>query len=135
MPCAQKRLQSSTEGVVYPLQPDQREFFCIVKKVNDARNHESAAAHLLRDAGYVAQVGSTQPAGGTQRAAAQEAAHRASRARWVADESEDDDSEDDVPTPEEEEEARAAVERGELRARSELWPPREQPPDVIEDVD
>jgi hypothetical protein len=31
--------------------------------------------------------------------------------------------------------ARAAVERGELRARSELWPPREQPPDVIEDVD
>ena len=55
MPCAQKRLQSSTEGVVYPLQPDQREFFCIVKKVNDARNHVSAAAHLLRDAGYVAQ--------------------------------------------------------------------------------
>jgi hypothetical protein len=44
VPCAQKRLQSSTEGVVYPLQPDQREFFCIVKKVNDARNHESAAA-------------------------------------------------------------------------------------------
>ena len=40
VPCAQKRLQSSTEGVVYPLQPDQREFFCIVKKVNDARNHE-----------------------------------------------------------------------------------------------
>lgn len=55
MPCAQKRLQSSTEGVVYPLHPDQREFFCIVKKVNDARNHESAAAHLLRDAEYVAQ--------------------------------------------------------------------------------
>ena len=26
--------------MVYPLQPDQREFFCIVKKVNDARNHE-----------------------------------------------------------------------------------------------
>jgi hypothetical protein len=46
VPCAQKRLQSSTEGVVYPLQPDQREFFCIVKKVNDARNHESAAAWL-----------------------------------------------------------------------------------------
>ena len=40
---------------MYPLQPDQREFFCIVKKVNDARNHESAAAHLLRDAEYVAQ--------------------------------------------------------------------------------
>ena len=55
---------------MYPLQPDQREFFCIVKKVNDARNHESAAAHLLRDAGYVAQVGSTQPAGGGGRDAA-----------------------------------------------------------------
>ena len=77
-------------------QSDKREIAMeIVKMVNDARNHESAAAHLLRDAGYVAQVGSTQPAGGTQRAAAQEAAHRASRARWVADESEDDDSEDD----------------------------------------
>ena len=38
----------------------------------------------------------------------------------MADESEDDDSEDDAPTPEEEEEARAAIERGELRARSEL---------------
>ena len=128
---------------MYPLQPDQREFFCIVKKVNDARNHESgyaktAAAHLLRDAECVAQwaARSQQAAEAeTQRAAAQVAARRASRARWAADASEDDDSEDDVPTPEEEEEARAAVERGELRARSELWPPREQPPDVIEDVD
>ena len=75
MPCAQKRLQSSTEGVVYPLQLDQREFFCIVKKVNDARNHESAAAHLLRDAEYVAQwaARSQQAAEAeTQRAAAQE---------------------------------------------------------------
>ena len=83
MPCAQKRLQSSTEGVVYPLQPDQREFFCIVKKVNDARNHESAAAHLLRDAEYVAQwqhAASRRRRQETQRAAAQEAAHRASRA-------------------------------------------------------
>ena len=55
----------------------------------------------------------------------------------MADESEDDDSEDDTPTPEEEEEGTSAavVERGELRARSELWPPREQPPDVIDDVD
>ena len=73
MPCAQKRLQSSTEGVVYPLQPDQREFFCIVKKVNDARNHVSAAAHLLRDAEYVAQwaARSQQAAEAeTQRAAA-----------------------------------------------------------------
>ena len=106
---------------MYPLQPDQREFFCIVKMVNDARNHESAAAHLLRDAEYVAQVGSTQPAGGTQRAAAQEAAHRASRARWVADESEDDDSEDDTPTPEEEEEGTSGRRaRGAARAQRAL---------------
>ena len=109
---------------MYPLHPDQREFFCIVKKVNDARNHESAAAHLLRDAEYVAQwaARSQQAAEAeTQRAAAQEAAHRASRARWVADESEDDDSEDDAPTPEEEEEGTSGRRaRGAARAQRAL---------------
>ena len=120
---------------MYPLQPDQREFFCIVKKVNDARNHESAAAHLLRDAGYVAQW-----AARSQQAARSGRRHRRQhtglhvRGGWPTR----------VRTTtvrttrrrlRRRRRARAVVERGELRARSELWPPREQPPDVIEDVD
>ena len=131
------------EHEVYPLHPDTREFFTIIKKVSDARTHESgyaktAAAHLLRDAEAVAQwAARRQHAAETEsrRAAAQAAAFRAQRAMWATEADDSEDSEDGEPTADEEARARAAVAREEqCAARSEPCQ-REQPPDVIEDAD
>jgi len=137
------RLLMPPEHVTYPLHPDQREFFCIVKKVNDARTHESgyaktAAAHLLRDAEAVAQwAARRQQAAETesQRAVAQAAALRAQRVIWAAEADDSEDSEDGEPTADEEVRARAALAREEQRAACSELCQREQPPDVIEDAD
>ena len=152
------------EEVVYPLHPDTREFYSIIKKVSDARRHESsyaktAAAHLQRDDEHVKlwAARKQQAAEAARRAAEAEAARRAAEAeaarraaqaaatryRWAtAAGGEESEHSDEEVTDAEVEHARAALQRAGQRAEQRaacdlppIWPPPVRPPAVVEEVE